>query len=532
MSLYGKHAEYQDDGYFLMKPDRVASCLDNVVASLASIGCEPNIQKSGVWCGGRCDIGNAGFSRLNSLPLVMKQPLSTFQKSLDAAFDVHLTAAVVKTIDKRTELAKRLGNLRRAGLSLQKAACLFRAATAGDTVYLQQSHALSQQFVNELDSQLIKAHNSLLGISDVEHNGLGISARRWFLPWKLGGYGLHSSALGSCGNFLATWLRDLPVITEQLQCCSAIDLLQDVPALGQVLHETEDRLTQLGVNFSGGLASILQAESKNQARKWKDEIYSRIINQIDSEGDLDHNISLLESGGPGGAAWLNFPKDPEHCFIDIEFSTATRLRMSLPVYEAIAAGHHQSCNHRSQATTCGAQLDVKGIHALCCKIGGHVVHRHDSIRDVEARCLSLACTSSVLVEQNAPDTPFEMLRPDIVFHDYRSRVKHADIEVCTMHTNRMRGRHKAGALIETEEGVKRRKYSHLPLIPCVVSHLGRLGAGFQGLIKLANRQPIESERSARINADYQSISCALQKGNVNILAKAGTLIRCDSHLRR
>jgi len=243
MSLYGKHAEYQDDGYFLMKPDRVASCLDNVVASLASIGCEPNIQKSGVWCGGPCDIGNAGFSRLNSLPLVMKQPLSTFQKSLDAAFDVHLTAAVVKTINKRTELAKRLGNLRRAGLSLQKAACLFRAATAGDTVYLQQSHALSQQFVNELDSQLIKAHNSLLGISDVEHNGLGISARRWFLPWKLGGYGLHSSALGSCGNFLATWLRDLPVITEQLQCCSAIDLLQDVPALGQVLHEAEDRLT-------------------------------------------------------------------------------------------------------------------------------------------------------------------------------------------------------------------------------------------------------------------------------------------------
>ena len=96
----------------------------------------------------------------------------------------------------------------------------------------------------------------------------------------------------------------------------------------------------------------------------------------------------------------------------------------------------------------------------------------------------------------------------------------------------MRGRHKAGALIEIEEGVKRRKYRHLPLIPGVVSHLGRLGAGIQGLIKLANRQPIESERSAQINLNYQCIACALQKGNVNILAKAGTFIRCDSHLRR
>jgi len=456
----------------------------------------------------------------------MKQPLSTFQKSLDAAFDVHLTANVQKTIQKRAELSTRLMTLRRAGLSLQKAACLFRTATAGDTVYLQQSHLLSQDFVGGLDSELVKAHNSLLGISDVEHAGLGLSAKRWFLPWKLGGYGLHSSALSACGNFLAAWLRDLPTITEQLHSSSTIALLQDVPTIGTMFHEAENRLTQHGVDFSEGLAAILQAGAKNQARKWKDET------QIHSESCSDHKISLLESGGPGGGAWLNFPKDPDHCFTGIEFSISARLRMSLPVFvEAIAAGYHQSCSHTSR-TTCGALPDVKGIHALCCKVGGHVIHRHDSIVKVTALCLRLACASTVLVEQNAPDTATEMLRPDIVFHDYRNRVKHADIEVCTMHAHRMRGRHKAGALIEIEEGVKRRKYRHLPLIPCVTSHLGRLGAGIQRLIKLANRQPIESERSSHINHNYQSISCALQKGNVNILAKAGTLIQCDSNLGR
>jgi len=136
---------------------------------------------------------------------------------------------VQKTIQKRGELSTRLMTLRRAGLSLQKAACLFRTATAGDTVYLQQSHLLSQDFVGGLDSELVKAHNSLLGISDVEHAGLGLSAKRWFLPWKLGGYGLHSSALSACGNFLAAWLRDLPTITEQLRSPSTIGLLQDVP---------------------------------------------------------------------------------------------------------------------------------------------------------------------------------------------------------------------------------------------------------------------------------------------------------------
>jgi len=159
MGLYGGHAEYQDDGYFMMTADRVASCLDNVHISLASIGCAANIQKSGGWANGQCDIGSAGFKRLSSLPPVMKQPLSTFQKSLDAAFHVHLTANVQKTIQKRAELSTRLMTLRRAGLSLQKAACLFRTATAGDTVYLQQSHLLSQDFVGGLDSELVKAHS-------------------------------------------------------------------------------------------------------------------------------------------------------------------------------------------------------------------------------------------------------------------------------------------------------------------------------------------------------------------------------------
>ena len=129
-----------------------------------------------------------------------------------------------------------------------------------------------------------------------------------------------------------------------------------------------------------------------------------------------------------------------------------------------------------------------------------------------------------LIEQNAPDTPTASMRPDIVFHDYRARVKHVDVEICTSHPRRMSGQYRAGALIEQLEGVKRRKYQHLPLLPVVVSHFGRFGASAQGLLKLIFRSSDEQHRSISIANAYQSIACVIQKYNVRLLSTANVLI--------
>ena len=99
------------------RTDRADAGLDNVKTAVAAIACEANLMKSGVWANGPCDLGNAGFARLHDLPLVMKQPLSAFQKSLDPAHDAHLSADVQKMIKHRSDLSKRLENLRGAGLS-------------------------------------------------------------------------------------------------------------------------------------------------------------------------------------------------------------------------------------------------------------------------------------------------------------------------------------------------------------------------------------------------------------------------------
>ena len=157
------------------------------------------------------------------------------------------------------------------------------------------------------------------------------------------------------------------------------------------------------------------------------------------------------------------------------------------------------------------------------------MQRHNSIRDTTARELRELDTPNVLVEQTAPRDPSEALRPDISYHDHEGRPMHLDVEVVTMHRNRNFSSLIPGALIEHEETVKKRKYSHLRLLPCVMSHLGRLGKGCQAFVKSACRGIDERERSCKIAAMYQSISCALQKGNVAILAASGSLMEPMAH---
>ena len=77
---------------------------------------------------------------------------------------------------------------------------------------------------------------------------------------------------------------------------------------------------------------------------------------------------------------------------------------------------------------------------------------------------------------------------------------------------------------ETGESTKRRKYSMVPLLPAVMSHLGRFGTGMQTIIKSVNRQPKDAERSAAIVEMYQAIGVEVQKANVAQLQAAGTLM--------
>ena len=524
--LGANRAAYQDDGYFLLKPAEVPQWAADIESALQAIGCTANYGKSGIWSRDPSWTAPAGccISRLVSMPLVMKQPMSVLAQSLDPSFDIAASTMVQSCILERTRLHARLKALMQYGLSQQKVSCLFRTATAGDIVLLMQCHVLPAQLLDQFDTALVSAHNDLVGISAAEDLTLGAARKRWFLPWKLGGLGMHSASISGAGLYMSAWLRDLSEVAETLGACSPSMFVDRNAPLRAALTTVNERLNHMGADFTDGFDAAVEENAKRLSRRWKDETHSRIVTKIASEVSQEQIISLNESSGKGSGAWLNFPREAKHNFTDIEFQVSVRLRMGLAVFQPSA---HQYCRHfSSQGMLCGGQIDTLGMHPLLCKVGGAVIHRHNAVRDELASILNDAESSAqgALTEQNAPDTPTANMRPDIVFHDYRGRVKHIDVEICTSHPRRMAGQYRPGALIEQLEGVKRRKYQHLPLLPFVVSHLGRFGASAQGVLKLIFRSSDEQHRSICIANAYQSIACVIQKYNVRLLSTANVLI--------
>ena len=126
------------------------------------------------------------------------------------------------------------------------------------------------------------------------------------------------------------------------------------------------------------------------------------------------------------------------------------------------------------AKVCGAALDAFGTHALLCRLGGHVVRRHNKLRDKLASILEEVLGSTVHVEQHAADAHEDNRRPDPSYIDHRGMRQWVDVAVVTPHPRSLPGQAtlvRVGALCESMESLKRRKYHMLSLMPGVMEHL-------------------------------------------------------------
>ena len=63
-----------------------------------------------------------------------------------------------------------------------------------------------------------------------------------------------------------------------------------------------------------------------------------------------------------------------------EFTAAVRFRLGVVLQEG------------KQCAVCKAGLDSVGLHALQCRSGGDVIHRHNALRD----CLYASCSAAAL----------------------------------------------------------------------------------------------------------------------------------------
>ena len=334
--------------------------------------------------------------------------------------------------------------------------------------------------------------------------------------------GMQSVAHACLPNFLAAWVRDLPQIAAKLAQPNTEALLHRIGPLETCLQNVIGSLTSAGVDDIPTLSSALESHGKPKlASHWRSALLARCKTQVESGSTTEQVVALRASSGSGAGAWMGVPSKPGHYMSDQEVTTAVRLRMCAEVFD-----NNMACNHHNQDTVCGASLDTYGLHALICRLGGHVIRRHNRLRYILADIISTALESSVHVEQHIPGVHEDNRRPDISYADHRGMRQWIDVAVVTPHERSLPGQatsSRVGALCESMEAVKRRKYHMLSLTPAVMEHLGHMGKGLCTIIRAVHRHADPFERSRMVDTAYQSMAVALQRANVTLLAAAGDL---------
>ena len=308
-------------------------------------------------------------------------------------------------------------------------------------------------------------------------------------------------------------------------------VLDHAPALRACLTSVAQAMAAQGVEeLPASMEDIIIKFSSSAASKWRSEVVTRIRQNIKSGATEEFVTTMLESGGSGGGSWMATPSAAQHCLTNQEFTTSSRLRMNLDVHRT-PPDRNLTCAHKGGQRvgfrTCRQAADAKGLHPLLCKLGGHVVARHDKIRDVVATLIHETLDVPVHTEQRPPGDQPDDRHPDVDYYDSRMVRQYLDVEVVTPHARAQPGAsslRRPGALLEIEEGKKRRKYDTLRLTPAVLTHLGRIGSGLQSFFRGLGIGADERARSDSISRCYQTIACALQRENVKILAAAAPLL--------
>ena len=491
-----------------------------MAAAFAPSGAQVNLSKSSVWCSVLVDTGASGIAQVAALPTVLKQRLPTVSEAGIIQFS---SEGLDKVVANRTKLFQRLTKLRDAGLPLQTVLVIARFATAGDTVYASQCQVLSQQQASQLDEIALNGVRDLLHISHTEFQP---PVERWFLPWREGGMGLQSVVHASSANFLAGWVRDLPSIAEKIGQPNVEAVLQRAAPLERCFQQVIDHLTANGADDLPNVSAAFEFHGTPKlASHWRSGVLARCKNLVESGSTPEQIVAMKASSGPGAGAWMGVPSRQGHFLSDQEVITSIRLRMYMHVYD-IPPAVNVACTHHNQTTVCGAALDPFGVHALLCRLGGPVVRRHNKLRDVLAAILEMLLETTVHIEQHPAEVQDDARRPDISYIDHRGIRQWIDVAVVSPHPRSLPGQAamtRVGALCQSMEATKRRKYHMLSLYPAVMEHLGHMGQGICALIRSVTKNVDPYQRSQVVDAAYQTMATALQRANVTLLAAAGEL---------
>ena len=517
---------YQDDLELVCSPGAAAPAREAFRAGCESVNLSHNASKDALALGRGVDpatLPSTLTAILEPRALVLRHggPLPIPAAAAHGAGPDSLLEAqspeVTALIKKRRAFLGRLRALRIGGLPSQVALALAQARTAGDCIYVARTCGLPATDAEALDSLLETEVLSLLGdgprptsARDARARGGEHATSRVFLPARDHGLGFMSLVMVRAAAHTASWHSALPHILSRLGLPSPVSLTSRTTwssaaiqeSIRYLHHATGDATAELGDTEVDASQHSLTLSS-----------YAAASSQLTAMAtDPVASSALLSCGGIGAGACLRAPTAPAHRLLDAQFRMTLSTRLQLAVFAPGGICRHR----RPDGSLCGAPMDVYGIHARCCAVGGWRVKKHNACVNALAAWAEEEAECNVFKEQVVPIANDEHTesRLDLVIYSPRmSGAIYVDLTIASACSQEALSRGSAGFAGVAASIAEERKCSKYPNIdpwPFAIEDHGRWGDSAIALSR-ALAPPSLSLRSASLRRLQQAVAVALQR---------------------
>ena len=453
-------------------------------------------------------------SACESLPSMVAQGATEPTSSLQAG-----SPEVERIKASRSKFFLQPRKLHAAGLPTLTCQSLSRLRTSGDALYVARTCGIPGSDAAQLDKDLACQVTQLLGLNSNEVTQP--VAEKVFLRGTDGGLGFQRLAASAAAAYAASWHACAPKIINRLGLGSVGGLTgaspwaaRCIPVASKTLQEAvDDPSTEIGDTNVLASQRLLALAPPAAAR---DTVHTSLA------ATPIPAAALRSSGGNRAFTWMLPPSEPAHQMTDAQFNMGVRHRLCLPVPRC--SGY---CQHRRpDGSICGAFLDVHGIHARYCPVGGWLLRRHDGARDI----LGDWCEENHCVVQREIVLPMANAqraeaRMDLVVYCPESNVPaYLDVSIVSALSQEARASGSAkhdGKASEIVAKGKRKDYPLIHVTPFIVEDHGRFGSDSVAFLKrVAPSDP--AARSRAISDLYHRLGAFLQRAAADaVLAAIG-----------
>ena len=393
---FAKLFAYLDDWYLWIKPQYLLQTIAVFTAATRSVNLAAQSTKTQVWKGSCQDPIPPEFQDKVTLTLsCLGGHLQIHGDTEPSPVVLGEQATMEKTTQRFQKIATTLADLNAEGLNVQTVNDLLTMYVGAASQHVLRMSFVPEQEAHNFDRQVMTFWSRLIQRD--------ITSQLFFLPFKLGGFGVGSAVQRHAGAPWRAWQSIIPTLMATTQSLDTDSLFRSTPLLRAQLTQLQSTISQQMNKPSFqlkplGAALRLQTTQKKKASTIQRNIHKQLYNSL-TDTPTEQAILLSQSTAHTGGHLVQ-PSSEAYEAEDRCFRVSVARRLMLPHPAAANPAVVQFCRNKSAAgVICNKPVDPQQHHCYSCRYGGGVDRRHAVVGRCLADVIQSHCGAKVFIEQ-------------------------------------------------------------------------------------------------------------------------------------